>query len=255
MFELSSIHSEWKRRTLAGDSAFEAAQLSRNDYWGVDGIRGGDAIRNLTEELLDSSPEEWAKDRKTQGLSTHMIELLGGAYFVDDFSHVDSVLGVRLFNQDYNLMAKYEEMSDKRFVGRLKKILSTTKRSVVEGNVYRQLTWLKIRKELAKHFTSTADLIIFKPAAGLRIDSEDNLDFLTLQLFQLFKKAYDLLSSRNGIMLVHVDISLSRNLLPFIEHLSKVEGIEVTGSLANHFKLVKTEKAPRRINIQSLVAK
>jgi len=240
-----------KKIVERGDEAFAKAQQHKDDQWNVDGMLGGDIYEITFEHFLgdDFGFEDWAEERKKRGLGTHVLDFLGGAYIFDDFSNVDSITGVRLFNMDDALVEKYSSGNRSAYLERLTKVMDNKKRRIVEGNIYRHSTWVKIMERLKEVKSQAVDLMVMRPIAGLK--SEENIEDLkdaTELYFQMFKKAYVLLSNKDGMMLAEVPTTLRDYCIQFVEKLDAVEGISAEYDVeTSTMKIVKSQNAPKSL--------
>ena len=243
--------SSWQKIVATGDTAVQE-MLNDNlepdeiDYWPIDGFSGGEKIQSDFSyfEKGNFSFSDWAEKRKKQGKKTRVIEYFGGAYMFSDLTNVDSLTGFRLKDIDLVLVQTYEagEITD-TCVERLA-ILRSPKRSVIEGNVFNY----KHRILLPEY-----DLAIVSPNAGLGLSVKRQDYSSELFLLQTFKKAYQKLTSDDGVLLLKPPLtfeSLSKRLL---ENLQRVEGLGVEINTDDYsFSMLKTKDAPSRLTTDIL---
>ena len=260
--------NSWRSITEAGRKAFELAHSTHDttyvnpidkDEWNVDGLYGADGyevvfkdlmFKELKEKIFGFSFEQWVNERKLAGKSTHIIDLFGGAYFLDDFTNIDSILGVRLKNLDKKIEHDYILKGNETALKRLRSIITSLKRSIIEANLLDNMSWNKINSHLLERGTKKADLIIVRPIAGVKkqIDRYDLSEEKAQFMFQFLKRMYNLLSHDDGILLIHFTDSAYD---VYRDRLRQVKGlnIEIDGRV---IKIKKTKDSPIRLSFGSV---
>lgn len=215
------------------------------EFWPMDGSIGGlDYNDNYREALEGLTIEEWAKARKQNRNTTHVLDLFGSAVFSKKPQLFDSLTGVRL-----------RPMKDAKL--RIKSNMSLTQWQEVYGDLLKTPTWLKIYGVLRGLYTTTVDLVIINPVGPLgwvtsrAMDSREPLLRDAFYLFSVgvLNKAWQILSSEHGIILVRINCDIAQS--PEFFYWLKVQqarGVNVehmmNGAGTQTLRLIKTPSSP-----------
>lgn len=267
-FEFSPSETKrlWKKIIEDGDREFSIANSTKNkdaDVWGVDGLVGARSYNLNFQSVMQDEMRtkarftfvQWVKERKESGKSTHILEIFGSACFLSDFTHVDSITGVRLKNVDKRFTELYEEMGEREELNKWKKITLSPKRKIISGNVFNRLTWIKIKDVLKVKKTKKVDLIIVRPIGGIVTQvpsSELNLKQI-YPYIQFFRKMYELLSSDGGIILFDLPRSFNPIFSDILEKLINIYDVEIDAEAPNIIKIKKTKKSRKKIPLSDFM--
>jgi len=167
----------WGLRQAVRDSGYGGP-----DVWGVDGFYPADhrlsydiTFAPLLTSIGHPNLTGVVTHRKSQGLSTHVLDVMGGAYLLPE---ADSLTGVRLQNVDGDVLAHREDnvrlYSYKEANRKLAEAQgafaeqTAEKRTVIAGDVFSDDTWEKIAtrgKELGN--SGLYDMVFFRPWGGI----------------------------------------------------------------------------------------
>lgn len=172
---------------------FEPLKRARrtNDFWGIDCVSISEnetydhTFKNLLDYLKIESLAQLVKERKTQGQINHILDLMGGGYFItpENYPYLDSITGVRLSNPEESYKHLIEEdiefikqrnephpsdtdtlMSYDWALASLQYMQQSPKRSVVYGSVYETKTWSALDQSMADRKIPSFDLAFCRPA-------------------------------------------------------------------------------------------
>lgn len=160
------------------------------DNWGVDifndGVNGFYSYDARFQRLLRSVGNEsftnLFEERKNNKLPVHVLDLMGGAYFLrpNQYSLVDSVTGVRLGNPEAGFIASCEEELEfdkkrnngqpteytdllRTRMGWIQQLNSEGKRQVLYGSVYDKQTWDQLSASMTARDIESFDIVICRP--------------------------------------------------------------------------------------------
>ncbi|MES2769871.1 MAG: hypothetical protein V4596_12060 [Bdellovibrionota bacterium] len=94
--------------------------------------------------------ERFLSDRKSQGLTTNALDLMGSGYYLKDFTTIDSMTGLR-----------YENLSISK-----EEIERYGQPTEVTGNIFSTTTWQKLAQSNAERNIKGVDLIAMRPSGG-----------------------------------------------------------------------------------------
>jgi hypothetical protein len=215
----------WSLRQAVRDSGYTP------DVWGVDGYYPAEyhhSYDTIFAPVLDAighrNLSSVVDQRKSRGLATHVLDIMGGAYLLPE---ADSLTGVRLKEVDGAVQRHREDnvrlYSDKEEYRALaaaqREFVAQTaaKRSVIAGDVFDADTWEKIAtrgQDLGN--SGMFDMVFFRPWGGIpkfftsqvEKSPEQNKLFEKL-LLELFQRSVKVLSP-TGIMLFQTPENLVR---------------------------------------------
>lgn len=172
---------------------FEPLKCDRrtNDFWGIDGVSVREdesyehTFKNLLEYLGINSFPNYLQERKTHGLTNHVLDLMGGAYFVpaECYEFLDSITGVRLsdphdayvhhIQSDYEFTKKrnHPQSNDLKLLKDYEWALASfefmhgsSKRDVVYGSIFETATWSDLDHARVARGIPKFDMIVCRPA-------------------------------------------------------------------------------------------
>lgn len=200
----------------------EIPSVSYNDVWDFDGNHHWE--RDL--ETYDETFEPILRKLKVGSFkelvdlmssklkrNVNVLDLFGGAYFLSNLDKIEKFTGVRLRNVD-QLLVEYQK-ADLLNRGRkdkqkeLEHLISSKKRNIIEGNLYKSETWRKIGGGESSNF----DLIVCRPVGPFKnrdvstIRSVKDEALIREEIFVvLLERALKLLSKDGGILFTQVPI-------------------------------------------------
>jgi len=214
------------RESLSGAAKIIAQQKESTKYktahldtYSHDGLN---QPKNTYEEtfapFISTSFLEIIQGMKTEGKSTHVLDLFGGGYFLENLDPIDSLTAIRLCNIDAELIRRgtfiflacrssdEEELVSKR-QAHLRNFRDSKKRSVLTGNLYLNSTWAELRKHMEEKCIGSFDLIVCRPQVAFRnkffLDRVIPLEAYDIIFAKLFKRATTQLS-KSGILFTQV---------------------------------------------------
>ena len=149
----------------------QSIPIMPKDSWLWDGIEGGSGAPyeyTFSHVLNYFGFESFQQmvDQKAFDLHRELqvMDLFGGAYFLEDLENVSKIIGVRLRNVDKDLLKKeYTSFSfypPSAVKQKLQKLITDERRTILEGNLYKNATWEKIAQEAGDE---GFDLIVCRP--------------------------------------------------------------------------------------------
>lgn len=245
------------------DRALESAKRGEEPEWTVDGILGGllTSDRYILPNGERFNLRTWSKTRKKHRLGRHMIDIFGGAYFVEDLRDIDTIVGVRLVNRDAYFLSRYDAAGKTEYHDRLSDLMNSRKRSIIEGNVFDRHTFGAIRTYMAHTGISGFDLAVIQPIGGLdrqMQESGDGSDLLTFYWFQ-FCRVYELISNQDGLILITLPFGLKNYggklwelTKQFVGLLETIPGLRIGSTPMGSLAIEKKKNAPLSISTSHL---
>lgn len=212
---------------------FNPSDISKRecDIWGIDIFANSEAERyeaTFSEVLAKIGVKDFPQlfeSRKSQGLSNHILDLMGGGYFIEPKKYylVDSMTGFRLGNpekaykeiilediaseKEPDHLNKLEEQLD-----RLSQLQSLATRQVVYGSVYDLAAWDKLDRNQSFRHINSFDVAVCRPVFPFYESTITNgnkiTDYQKLQYGAVFDRVFDQLEQRmnhhNGIVFAQV---------------------------------------------------
>jgi hypothetical protein len=186
------------------------------DIWEYDGIRGLENPRlsyeHTFEFFLDKFNIESFQglvDNRSKELNKKLkiLDLFGGAYFIDDFKNVSQITGVRLSNPDEEFLSIVE--GDYNSEQYLRSLVENDKRNLIIGNLYSTKTWREIEKDNTSRGGGGFDLVVCRPEGpfvnainkDISIKGVSDTGFSREEIFvSLLERALNLLSNDGGML-------------------------------------------------------
>ena len=279
-FDLSmyrrSLHHSAKQQPEDGDIwSFDAPYYKAHETGSYD-----DFFRPLLQSEGCMFFEELLVAQKNIGLSTHVLDLFGGGFFLENLDSVDSITGVRLQNPTEemfpwleeqktqpNLSEHYKTVTIPYTINRLQTLTASPKWSIVEGNLFTQDTWNKLDKQGEQKGITDYSLITIKPESALYTDAIfDSQDIwkrygnekvnqvYSLKYLQLLDRSYSRLSGNHGMLFTEVPEFLAGDYLDgFVDTIKTGTniGIDVMNSIYDpkrkNMLLHKQPDSPRHL--------
>lgn len=210
--------------------------------------------------------------RGRAGLSRHVLELFGSGYFIEDFTTVDTVTGVRLLDASLATIEELQEvMGDihdrdpllriSRAISRIEEVTASPKWSLVEGNPFKPDTWGKLDSSRKKREIPSFGVTVIKPEAAFEeaeifhpfdyanlVSDPDHINKIySLKFLKLLNRAYRRSSSHDGMIFAQVPPFIAYNFLDAFRETLAHGGIRTgimntTGILdTKNMKLVKNQ--------------
>jgi hypothetical protein len=235
-------------------------------------------FRRALQDEGYSTFEDLTTIRKQKGLPTHILDVFGSGYFVADYlDSVDSVSGIRLSDPTQLLleslqkdMDRYENSNGvyklKEAKDRIERISKFPNWTLIPGNAYELKTWNRLDNTNGAKGIQGYNLIVAKPegvfddegilqgTGHIRSPLRDQM--YGLHFLKLLDRAYQRLSSQNGVLITDVPRFLSVGYIDRVADLVSGHGIqagvytppkEIFYPERKHLKLVKTLHSPRNI--------
>lgn len=195
----------------------ELSNTIPEDYWTWDGIQRENlySYENTFEnflyrlgvktfqELVDKKAIDLHKEVK-------VLDLFGGAYFLDDLKNVSKIVGVRLKNIDESVTEFTKQyLKDSTDLIKLKEIIHNPKRFIIEGDLYKTKTWAEIKKNEVQRDGSGFDVMVCRPEGPFGNSRLPNIKHIKDEgtakeeiFVSLLEKAMNMLSTEKGILFV-----------------------------------------------------
>lgn len=259
--------------------------------WATDGVENPphtgqsyeDSFAPFLYELGANTFSDYLSERKALGKNTHVLDLFGGGYFLQDLDSVDSITGVRLEDIDerieQELLTDVQslDLSTRQFYQDQLSFFQTLKRfdrrEVIEGNLFRFKTWDQINTSMRNRGIPAFDMIVCRPVGPFMprdyfdVNGEDNRT-LKITYLRLLRNAYNLLGSNDGILMseipegVYTEDAYRGSDLRQLEDLVSANNISITISGSEYdiiydsyqwnddlvFMLQKDRNAPQNFN-------
>lgn len=191
------------------------------DVWGVDGYYPADhplsydtTFAPVLELIGHPNLSHLVHERNSRGLSTHVLDVMGGAYLLPE---ADSLTGVRLQEVDAgvqtqrvdNVRLYADKQAARKLVEAQREFVAQTaeRRRVISGDVFSDDTWAQVRargKELGS--SGLFDMVFFRPWGGIPKFFTSKIEHSPTQnklfeklLFGLFQRTTEVVSP-TGIM-------------------------------------------------------
>jgi len=173
----------------------EPSLVDQPEKWGTDlgkAKRGPYSYNNFFSDLLDGQTfEDWARERKKRGLTTHAFDPMGPGMISEEEPLFDSVTGMRL----------------KKTGGEPR---DTDDRQVLSGDLMATATWRRLDASMAQRKIKYFDLIIARPLAGIaRYSAYAKKNGTSAKMLALFhenlQKLWNRLNPNEGTVFFEVD--------------------------------------------------
>ncbi len=221
------------------------------DYWVVDSDRDPNFApyeHDFFEFLKPfRSFAEWIKNRKKEGRSANVLDLFGSGFRLENVNEMDSQTGVRL-------LAGMNQPDKKKWV--------------LPGDLFETATWHELNLHMRQNIISAFDLVTIRPVGVfydicrdwelekyLPHEKPTQLHIFYQLYFEIVRKAYSLLSSHDGHLMVQLPW-----LKPQTDYqnawLANLEAagiaVQAIRSADNYVRFVKLVKSPTSNGVMSL---
>jgi hypothetical protein len=192
--------------------------IGEEDIWAYDGMHATDnydvEFAPLVRSLGYRNINELVGVRAAElDRSLNILDLFGGAYFLENLDQVSKIIGVRLKNIDASLNTK-EALQAWRSLHKeqeLTELIQNPKREILEGNLYESKTWRALKERMSADI-SGFDLIVCRPQgpfghfASPKTETivnvkEDGTNAREQIFAMLLDRVLPLLSSEEGVLL------------------------------------------------------
>ena len=209
----------------------------RGKTWGYDGVYEGigswagyshemrEGLGKLGCETFDELVEVLGKEL---GRKPNVIDLMGGAYFLEEPENVNTLTGIRIHDKDSEYLEVYKD-SDKNRAKLLKKIVEAPNRQVVEADILSNKGW----KAVEEADMPKADLLVCRPMGPFDVKHataevwEENVAAYAGLYSSLFKRMLNLVNKENGLIFTEVpDIYLDKEINIFFTEADKEYGLQ-----------------------------
>lgn len=245
-------------------------------FWKIDGpdiITGEQpsyeqTFINLLREQGFDSFEDLLRHDKAAGIPAEVLDLFGGGFFIEDQEIVDGMVAARLKDLDKYMLFVNEQAAEgtryepakrgyRKKIDLIKKYRDWDKRTVVEGDLYDDSTWQKIKETKQYQAHEGFSLVICRPWGAFEDTDEvtpENITTFMGKYFKLLSNAYSVTGNRGSI---YTQIPLSvqdREEYLYLEHsLRNTPGISASGRVTEApyagriLRITKTDSAPRTL--------
>jgi hypothetical protein len=144
------------------------------------------------------------KIKEKKGRKPNVVDLMGGAYFLNNPENANSLTGIRIRNTDEDFLRVYKD-KDTLVSKLITKITQSPNRKVIEADILSNTGWEAIKKE----DVPLADLLVCRPvgpfdnkrATGNRFDAPEIYGGLYASLF---KRMLTLVNRKDGVIFSEV---------------------------------------------------
>jgi hypothetical protein len=163
------------------------------------------------------------------GRKSNVIDLMGGAYFLESPEKAQSLTGIRINDKDQEFMDVYGEKTD-IYSMRFKKIIQSPNRKVIEADILSNNGWNTIKNSNLP----LADLLVCRPVGPFDVrhsvsDRFDNPNAYAGLYISLFKRMLTLVNKKGGVIFTETpDVYSDKELKKFFDETDKVEGSHTT---------------------------
>jgi hypothetical protein len=158
----------------------------------------------------------------------NVVDLMGGAYFLEDPEKTFTLTGIRIHDKDRDFNEIYKDGTDD-FSRRFRKIIQSPNRKVFEADVLSNEGWATIR-----HNLPLADLLVCRPVGPFDNrnslgDRFDNPNAYAGLYISLFKRMLGLVNKKSGVIFTEVpDVYSDGELKKFFTQLDRTEESQTT---------------------------
>lgn len=183
----------------------------KDEEWSYDGIHleKEKSYEETFNQLLSQFGAENFSDFVEQkaiklGRSIRVLDLFGGAYFLEDLDNVSKIVGVRIKNMDNAFLEqKYGQVKN-----RFSYLVNNPKRKIIEGDLYKGKTWRSIRDDNSSNSGGEGfDLIVCRPEGPFRNTNLQNIESISddgvarEEIFvSLLERSLEILSGEDGTL-------------------------------------------------------
>lgn len=227
-----------KSRLTALRKKWSEPDSSKGKTWEYDGVYEGigswagyshemrEGLGNWDCETFDELVEVL---EKKLGRKPNVIDLMGGAYFLDKPENTNTLTGIRIHDKDEEYLEAFKD-SDRSDAKIIKRIIKTPNRKVIEADILSNKGWRTIEEaDIPK-----ADLLVCRPMGPFDVRHataevwEENLTVYAGLYSSLFKRMLKLVNKEDGLIFTEApDIYSDEEIKIFFTEADKEHGLHI----------------------------
>lgn len=225
---LKALRKKWsepdskKGRTWEYDGVYESY-----GSWAGYSYEMREGLGNLGSETFDDLVDVLGKKL---GRKPNVIDLMGGAYFLDKPKKTNTLTGIRIHNKDEDYMVEAHKDDGKSIAKTIRRIIKSPNRRIVEADILSNQGWRIIEKA----GIPKADLLVCRPMGPFDVRHatanvwEENVAAYSGLYSSLFKRMLKLVNRKNGLIFTEVpDIYSDEEIKEFFSEADKEHGLQI----------------------------
>lgn len=159
----------------------------------------------------------------------NVLDLMGGAYFLNMPEKTESLIGIRIHNKDEDFLKVHNDVNDV-FSRLLDKITKSPNRKIIEADILSNNGWKTIQKE---NF-ALADLLVCRPVGPFDIKHSMGDRFDSPKVYaglyaSLFKRMLSLVNKKDGVIFTETpDVYSDDEIKNFFTEIDNKKGSQTT---------------------------